>query len=532
MDREGAALAWDRDARERATVRPLEDVETATARLAAQVRAMAAANRALGAANDTLTASNTALRRDTAEAWADTAEARADTAEARADTAEARATTRSALTRNDELHATNEAMEARNDELHASNDAMGARNDDLEATVEAVERVNAELKAHRVAVQELAAVLEAERAQLAAILAGVEEAVLVVDRAGTTVRANAAYARLFGDVDGAVVMDDARGRPLSPAQTPRARAARGETFSLAFSVTTGERSVAGEDTRRWFVATGQPLHESGAPHGVVVIRDVTLADRQRRLQDEFLVLAGHELRTPLTSVQGYLDLLTPLLRTDSDARSRLYATRALRQTRRLVALVRDLTDAARLRNGTVTLDVGPVDLVPLVEQVVDTARALPPAHAIRLAAGAGPVWVSGDAGRLEQILFNLLSNAATHAPSERAIDVRLRRAGAAVALEVQDYGRGIAADHLPHLFTRFYQVARADRPSQGGLGLGLFLCQELIAAHGGRIEVVSREGAGTTFTVWLPLAGGETAARDATTVAALTRADGEGQPLA
>ena len=489
-------MQQDRDAWEQANARHLEDVETETARLTAQVREMSAANRALGAANDTLTATNTALRHDTAEA--------------RADTAEARATTRATLTRNEALRTTNEAMGTVNEALHATNDTMETRNADLEATVEEVERANAEMKAHRVALQELAAVLEAERAQLTVILAGIEDAVLVVDRAGATVRANAAYARLFGDMDSAVAMDDARGRPLSPEQTPRVRAAHGETFSLSFSVATGVRGIAGEDTRRWFVATGQPLHEGGATHGVVVIRDVTLSDRHRHLQEEFLTLAGHELRTPLTSIKGYLDLLAPLLDAGGDKRSRLYATRALHQTRRLVALVRDLTDAARLQSGKLTLEVGPVDLVPLVEQVVDTARALPPAHAIQLTVGTAPVWVSGDAGRLEQILFNLFSNAAIHASSERAIDVRLRRAGAEVELEVQDYGQGIAADQLPHLFTQFYQVARADRSSRGGLGLGLFICRELVAAHQGRIAVASTEGEGTTFSVWLPLLEGET----------------------
>jgi len=272
-----------------------------------------------------------------------------------------------------------------------------------------------------------------------------------------------------------------------------------------FTLATRGRSITGEDTRRWFVATGQPLHEDGATHGVVVIRDVTLADRQRRLQDEFLALAAHELRTPLTSVQGYLDLLAPLLHTDGDGRTRRYATRALHQTRQLVALVRDLTDAARLHGDTLRLTLAPLNVVPLVMEVVETARAVPPAHPIRLTADRVPLCVRGDAGRLEQVLFNLFTNAATHAPSARAIDVRLRQVGSEVALEVRDYGRGIAADQLPHLFARFYQVARADRLAQGGLGLGLFLCQELVAAHGGRIAVASGVEEGTTVTVWLPL---------------------------
>ncbi len=351
--------------------------------------------------------------------------------------------------------------------------------------------------------QELAAALEVERAQLAVILAGIGDAVLVVDGAGATVRANAAYARMFGAA--AVLMpEDARGRPLPSDETPWARAARGETFSVEFTLT------AADGSRHWFEANGQPLPDQGAGCAVVVIRDITLSSQHRHLQDEFLSLASHELRTPLTSIQGYLDLL--LLRahrTSDDERLVRYATQALGQVRRLAALVRDLTDVARLQSGKLTLDRVPLDLVPLVARVVETAQDLPPGHTIDLDAGATPLWVHGDAGRLEQVLFNLLTNAIAHAPSETPIDVRLRRVDGDISLDVQDHGPGIVANQLPHLFSRFYQVARADRPSQGGLGLGLFICQEVVAAHGGRIVVASTEGEGATFTVWLPLLNAE-----------------------
>ncbi len=433
-----------------ADARPLEDVVTDLTRLTEQVRQMASANRALRGTNETLTDANatltdanTSLRRDRADAHTETAHAQAETVDAHAETADIR---------------------TRNVALHATNDALDRRNADLEATVAEMERANGALQAHRVAVQEVVAVLEAERAQLAVILAGLEDAVLVVDQTGTPLRMNAAYVQLFGHAS--VAPDDARGRPLAPDQTPQARAARGESFSLSFSVATGVPSLVGEDTRRWFVATGQPLHEEGTTHAIVVIRDVTLSNRHRRLQEEFLSLAGHELRTPLTSIKGYLDLLTPLLHAGTDERSRRYATRALHQTQVLVTLVRDLTDAARLQGGTLRLDRAALDLVPLIAQVAETVQALPAGHAIRLALGAAPVWVRGDAGRLEQVLVNLLTNAGAHAPSETPIDVRLRRVGAEVALDVQDYGRGIAADQLPHLFTRFYQVAR--RSSRAG----------------------------------------------------------------
>ncbi|MDQ2830044.1 MAG: PAS domain-containing sensor histidine kinase [Chloroflexota bacterium] len=345
------------------------------------------------------------------------------------------------------------------------------------------------------------ATLDAERARLAVILADMGDAVLVVDPTGAIIRTNAAYARMAGGPDLPLVPRDARGHVLPAADTPQARAGRGETFSQEFTLT------AADGSQRWYEANGQPLHDSGAGHAVVVIRDITSSSAQRRLQDEFLSLASHELRTPLTSIRGYVDLLHTRVRsTSGDERLIRYAAQALSQMRRLTALVGDLTDVARLQSGKLTLVLAAVELGAVVERVVETARDLPPGHTIHLAAAADPLWLTGDAGRLEQVLFNLLTNAVAHAPSATPIDVRLRRVGAEAALEVQDYGRGIAADQLPHLFERFYQVARPDRPSHGGMGLGLFICQEVVTAHGGRIDVASTEGEGTTFTVWLPLA--------------------------
>jgi len=348
--------------------------------------------------------------------------------------------------------------------------------------------------------QELAAALEAERARLAVILASIGDAVLVVGPTGVIVRANAAYARMAGGAGAPLAPEDARGEPLPSDETPQARAGRGEAFSLEFTLPVADGG------QRWYEANGQPLHDHGREAGVVVIHDITMSHQYRRLQDEFLALASHELRTPLTSIRGYLDLILRRAHdTSVDERLVYYATRAAGQTRRLTELVGDLTDVTRLQSGKLTLEVGAVDLAALVERVIEMARDLPPGHTIHLDSAAEPVRVEGDAERLEQVLTNLLTNAFAHAPSDQPIEVRLRREGDAVALDVQDHGRGIAADQLPHLFSRFYQVERGDRPSQGGLGLGLFICREVVAAHGGRIDVASTEGKGTTFTVWLPL---------------------------
>ena len=116
-----------------------------------------------------------------------------------------------------------------------------------------------------------------------------------------------------------------------------------------------------------------------------------------------------------------------------------------------------------------------------------------------------PLRVNGDAGRLEQVLLNLLTNAITYAPGTERIDVRLRRAGGEAEIQVEDYGQGIAAADLPNVFARFYQAPGSAQQSRRGLGLGLFITHELVVAHGGTIAVASTEGQGSTFTIRLPL---------------------------
>jgi two-component system CheB/CheR fusion protein len=346
--------------------------------------------------------------------------------------------------------------------------------------------------------QELAAALEAERAQLAVILAGIGDAVLVVDQAGTIMRANAAYARLAGGADLPLAPEDEREQRLPPDQTPRARAARGETFNLEFTL------PAADGSRSWFEAKGQPLGDHSAGLAVVVIRDITLSSLHRRLQDDFLALAGHELRTPLTAIQGCIDLLGRWCRASDDERVPTTIATARHQAQRLRTLVNDLMDVARLQSGKLTLTWGVVDLRALAAETVAIARGLTEVHAISIDAPAEPLPVRGDANRLEQVLLNLLTNALQHTPPATPIEVRLRREGGEITLAVHDDGLGIPADLLPHLLERFYQVARHDRGSQEGMGLGLFLAHQLVEAHGGRLAVASAPEEGTTFTVWLP----------------------------
>jgi two-component system CheB/CheR fusion protein len=193
-----------------------------------------------------------------------------------------------------------------------------------------------------------------------------------------------------------------------------------------------------------------------------------------------------------------------LLQTEStDGRARRYLARVQEQMQRLQRLVDDLLEVERLQEGKLQLERDAVDLVPLVQGLVEALQATTDGPRVALAIAEGPLVVAGDATRLSQVVLNLLTNAVKYAADSERIDVRLRQEEGEALLEVQDYGPGIPAAALPHLFDRFYQAVR--RPAEDGLGVGLFITRELVRAHGGTIEVRSSEGEGTTFTVRLPL---------------------------
>jgi len=292
---------------------------------------------------------------------------------------------------------------------------------------------------------------------------------------------------------------DEHGSPLSEEQMPVQRAAQGQSFAMQFML------VDGEEKRAYFEAHGEPIEIDGhEPGGVVVIRDIP--DRSlRRMQDQFLATASHELRTPLTVVHGYLGMMQRAFDDETASRLRGYVDLALSQTRRMEELIEDLLDAARLQSGRIRLELKPIDVIPVAERSVQLAQNIAHAQNINFEPGEGPLWVDCDAGRIEQVLLNLITNAVTFAPEAATIDVRLFRSDDTVCIEVQDYGPGISPENLRRLFAPFFQSDNNLHAVQNGLGLGLFISKELVTAHGGTIGVTSEIGKGTTFTVQLPL---------------------------
>jgi PAS domain S-box-containing protein len=232
------------------------------------------------------------------------------------------------------------------------------------------------------------------------------------------------------------------------------------------------------------------------------------AQRATRLKDEFLATLSHELRTPLSAILGWTQLL---LRGDASKGPDEHK-RAIeiidRNARAQVQLIDDLLDLSRIMTGKLRLDLHQVSFSSIVEAAVDSARPSADVKGIRLKAilSSSQDIVSADNARLQQVVWNLLTNAIKFTPKGGQVQVLLQRVNSHLELSVSDTGIGIPANYLPHVFDRFSQKDGSTTRAYGGLGLGLAICKQLVELHGGAIRAASPgEGKGATFSVQLPL---------------------------
>jgi PAS domain S-box-containing protein len=232
------------------------------------------------------------------------------------------------------------------------------------------------------------------------------------------------------------------------------------------------------------------------------------AQRATRVKDEFLATLSHELRTPLSAILGWTQVL---LRGES-AKGPDVQKRAIevidRNARAQVQLIDDLLDLSRIMTGKIRLDLHPVSFLSIVETAIDSATPAADVKGIRLKAilGSSRDIVSADGARLQQVVWNLLTNAIKFTPKGGQVQVLLQRVNSHLELSVSDTGIGIPASFLPHVFDRFSQKDSSTTRAFGGLGLGLAICKQLVELHGGSIRAASQgEGMGATFFVELPV---------------------------
>ncbi|HWI18666.1 MAG TPA: ATP-binding protein [Vicinamibacterales bacterium] len=235
-------------------------------------------------------------------------------------------------------------------------------------------------------------------------------------------------------------------------------------------------------------------------------RMFSVAQEASRLKDEFLASLSHELRTPLNAVLGYTHLLRTRMLTGEKQDQAIEAIE--RNARSLAQIVEDVLDISRIVSGKMRLNVQAVDMPDVVQSAIEAVTPAAEAKGVRLQSvldpDGGPV--SGDPERLQQVLWNVLSNAVKFTNRGGSIQIQLARVESHVAVIVTDTGVGIAPEFLPHVFERFRQADAGPARERGGLGLGLSIARQLVEMHGGTIEATSEgAGKGATFTLTLPI---------------------------
>jgi CheY-like chemotaxis protein len=235
------------------------------------------------------------------------------------------------------------------------------------------------------------------------------------------------------------------------------------------------------------------------------------AEDANRLKDEFLAVLSHELRTPLNAILGWARILRAgTLKPDDMPR----ALETIERNAQVQAqLIEDLLDVSRIVSGKLRLEMRPVDVVEIVEEALDTVRPTAEARGVSLTTGFTHVApVSGDAQRLQQVVWNLLSNSIKFTPRGGSVHVRVEQDGAIVRVRVTDTGQGIEPEFLPQVFDRFRQASNMPgKARRSGLGLGLTIVRHMVEAHAGSVHAASDgPGKGATFTVELPMMVGRT----------------------
>jgi two-component system phosphate regulon sensor histidine kinase PhoR len=326
------------------------------------------------------------------------------------------------------------------------------------------------------------------------------------------------------DRDGRVLALNDRARALAPALR------QGEPVSFALRMpelieAIGRAAKDGDEQRvvyfervpmdRWYETIVIPVkREPGLARPDLVLmtfHDLTPLRRVEEMRADFVANASHELRTPLAALLGFIETLQGSAREDPKARERFLAIMQ-EQARRMARLIDDLLSLSRIELNAHRRPDTPVDLVPIVRQVVDGLETLARDRGVTVnIEAANALTVLGDHDELVRIFENLVENALKYGAAGRRVDIKLGLGTSAdgepeALVSVRDYGPGIAPEHLPRLTERFYRVDVTESRAQGGTGLGLALVKHILNRHRGRLTIDSAPGAGATFTIHLPTA--------------------------
>ena len=364
--------------------------------------------------------------------------------------------------------------------------------------------------------------LRSQIQQLVTTLETVQDGVIIFDLSGQLVFLNAMMRRLLSreqappnapdlhliDLARSLNVRDARGIPLAREQWPLSKVLRGETHAGAEAVDVWISPTAGGD--RYCNVTSVPMRDDQGAivGGFSLVRDNTERWQAQQERLQMLGVVAHELKAPLTTLELRMYLAERRLSQKQVELPELAGIH--RDLTTMLRMINDLVDASREQPQQMQLDLADYDLGGLCLEMIENQQVSTGRH-ITLDLSATPVWVRCDATRTMQVLTNVLSNALKYSPGSTVVRVAVSQtqgAGGVGKVRISDQGPGIQPEALPHLFERFYRVPgiTVQHGSSVGLGLGLYISKQLMAAQGGTIGVASKLGKGTLFWVTLPLA--------------------------
>ena len=378
------------------------------------------------------------------------------------------------------------------------------RHNELGALAAAVETMRRNLKTHF-------SEMQSQNQRMGTILSAMKDGVLLVDAEGRLQQYNTSSLKLLGLRGGP---NDWIGRDVRELGV----SALSDPFDVDLSSSrTVEMTVPREEIehqhlriiRRRLVGAG------GASVGfVAVLHDVTREKELDQAKSDFYSMVTHELKTPLTAIEGYTKLLLMGRPGPINAEQERFLRTVTNQTDVLKGMIQDLLDMSRIAAGRLNLHVETVDVAPMMARIVERFRPQASNKGLELllrepAGEDRELVVEADGARLEQVLGNLVTNAMKFTEEGGSITVGWTLGGGQLRASVSDTGKGIPEAALPHVFDKFYQVEQGDTRSVGGAGLGLYICREIVAAHGGELSVSSLLGKGSVFTLEIPVVGAD-----------------------
>ncbi|HTK10927.1 MAG TPA: PAS domain S-box protein [Ktedonobacteraceae bacterium] len=328
--------------------------------------------------------------------------------------------------------------------------------------------------------------------------------VFISNFSGTFVEANNAFLNLLGYTREELRAGAIQRETLTPPEFHGLSQQAVKTLQAGNSPGPYEKEYLHKSGRRIPVLIAvTPIEQTETCIGLVL--DISERKELDRRKDEFISMASHELKTPLTSLKGFLSLLQRRLSVRADDTELHYLARMDAQVTKLTKLINDLLDLSKIQKGLLAYRVERFTMHALVQEIVENMQGTTQTHALCIE-GHVETEVYGDRDRIGQVLINFLNNAIKYSPRADKVLIQITKDQDNVRVSVQDFGIGIDSEHQQRIFERFYQVADAKARTYPGLGIGLYICTQIVERHHGHIGVESKKGEGSTFYFTLPVA--------------------------